>query len=168
MVYTIDFIKQLRHLWEIIIYLIIDVGAVFYMVHIYGKQDLHIFVLLASIAFLIIFIPTIKIHLEYYIKNRNSNLKVNYKDKVVEYEHKGNKTTFQFEDIQLIDQYRTPALIEKRVGWLPWESYNYAKVKLKDGKQLIITCFLIDEFELPIDKAKIKIHKVFYPNIKNW
>ena len=139
---------------------------VVYMYHKYGPQDLYVYILIASGLFLHMFIPTFFVHLQYYLKNKDVLLAIDTRKKIVKYSRGNQLTVFRFEDIEFLEQYKTPPIIEKRATWLPWATYNYAKVKLVSREEFIITCFLVDEFELPIDKSKIKLHSVFLPYIR--
>lgn len=165
-IHTVTSRKRFTHFWSIYIFLVGGILLVFYEVHQLGSQDLNFYVTSAVVMFLIFFLPTIYVHLQYHGKNRNAKLRIDYQNGVGEYEHNRERIRFHFSDIKLIEQYKTPPVAEKRWPWLPWATYNYAKVILNNGKEFIITCFLVDEFELPIDSSKIKLHRILYPNIK--
>ena len=84
----------------------------------------------------------------------------------VKCKHQNENINFSFRDIKEIVRYQTPPVMENRWPWLPWGTYNYSKVKLENGKEILITCFLYEQFSLPIDEAKIRTVKVLFPNIK--
>ncbi len=168
MIYRINFKSQLYHFWPIFIFLAIDILFVFYTTSRFGRQDLIIYILIALGMFLIFFLPTIYIHIEYYLKNRDAELRIDYQNKYVEYKQKENTTSFRFKEIKWAEQNKTPAMVENRIlKMLPWDTYNYSKIILNDGKELYITCLLVNELKLPIDPSKIKINKVLFPIIES-
>ena len=109
-------------------------------------------------------IPTLYLHVEYYLYNHKDKLKV-VKDHF-QYEHRNEEVSFKLDDIKQIISYKTPPLIEKRFHWLPWASYNFTELILKNGQTIILTCYLVNEPEFDNStNADIQLKEVLFPNL---
>ena len=159
--------SRLKYILPTCIYLIVDIVAVIYLTMKYGASDILLYIKLGGIAFLIIFLPTLIIHMQYYFKNKNVSLEFDYLRRTIYYRSSTEETTFSFDNIVNFIKYIHPALYEKREGWLPWERYSYVILKLDDDKKVFITCFLINQFDLSIDEEKKTVNKVFFPFIRD-
>lgn len=82
------------------------------------------------------------------------------------YEHKSKKLSFELKDIKHVTSYKTKPIIEKRNPWLPWDSYNFTELVLKDGQTIILTCYLVDEPKFDTSEGiGIQIKEVFFPDL---
>jgi hypothetical protein len=161
----ITFKKRFKHFWGIYIFLLLDVVFIFYCIHTFGQQDIMIFVLIALGMFLLFFLPTLFLHIEYLLQNCNDEIVIDSEKQEIEYIHQGIKYKYSFKDIDYVEQFITPPLHEKRMHWFPWASYNYVKIRLRNNENIIVTCFLIDQLDLEVDSVNFKVRKVFYPSI---
>ncbi len=164
--YQATFSKRFGHFWTIYIFLLVDIAIVFYSVDRYGSEDIMKDITIAALAFLLFFLPTFFVHSQYYRRNANDRLLLDSRKGTVEYIHGPDRIQFGFDDIELLEQFQTPPLIEDRWLWFPWASYNYTKIHLNSQREIIVTCFLVDQFDLPIDSSKKKLVRVLFPNIK--
>jgi hypothetical protein len=167
-IYSVNLRSRFRYFWPIYIYLFLDIGFVFYASYTYGIQDLMLYSQIAVIMFLVVFIPTIYIHIEYLLTNLREELIVNDQDQLLEITSGKINKLISYDDIVLFEQFKTPPLIEKRQQWLPWASYNYVVISTKNKERIVITCFLVDELEIEIPEEKVKLKKVIYPNINRF
>lgn len=164
MIYKFSFKKGLYHYWSILIYVVGPFLFVGFMVNRFGYEDLNIFILLASILSLIFIIPTLFLHIQYYVYSCQDRLEVTQDG--FKYKHKNMKMSFKLKDIKQVASYKTKPLIEKRNPWLPWDSYNFTELILKDGQTIIITCYLVDQPEFDTSEGtEIHIKEVFFPDL---
>lgn len=164
--YYITFKKQFKYIWVILIDIIIAIFFLYFMTYKFGKQDFYLYIKIVTVIFLPPLIPTLYIHITYYIKNKNDLLIFDSDNEKLLLSNVSYQIEVSLNDIKCVIQYLTPALSEKRVGWLPWDSYNYFKFVLKDKREFTFTCLILDEFIIPIDLDKQEIRKVFLPYIR--
>lgn len=164
--YKITYRNQLQNAWPIFIYLIIFFILPFYMINKYGESDVSIFILMAILLFLLFLTPQLILHLGYYFKNKEDLLFYDPKGRKIIIDHKDVSSTFSFEEINLIERFKSYPLAENRMQWLPWDSYNYSIIHLKNGQKFLITSLLVPNLDLPIESNKIKLKKTFYPFAK--
>ncbi len=89
---------------------------------------------------------TLYLHIEYYVKNRGEAYEVHF-DELVRFKN-GESTTYAVSDIEKIKVYLSPALYRgSNLHFLGIEAYHYARVYLKSGEELIITCLLTPKVE---------------------
>ncbi|MGY6561399.1 MAG: hypothetical protein ACXITV_04780 [Luteibaculaceae bacterium] len=89
---------------------------------------------------------TLYLHIEYYLKNRGEEYEVRF-DELIRYKN-GESTTYKVSDIEKIKVYLSPALYRgSNLHFLGIEAYHYARVFLKSGEELIITCLLTPKVE---------------------
>jgi hypothetical protein len=134
------------------------------MVNRFGYEDINLFILFASILSSIFILPTIYLHIQYNAYSRKDKLEVT--PNRFTYEHKNKKLSFELKDIKHITYYRTKPIIEKRNPWLPWDSYNFTELVLKNGQIIIFTCYLVNEPKFDTSEgAEIHIKEVFFPDL---
>lgn len=91
---------------------------------------------------------TLYLHIEYYLKNKGEEYEVHF-DQLIRYKN-GERETYKVSDIERIKVYLSPALYRgSNLHFLGIEAYHYARVYLKSGEELIITCLLA----LKVEKA---------------
>lgn len=111
-----------------------------------------------AIGFLLFFIPLCLIHYKYL--SLNDGMEMTYDDaagKIVIKNSKLNTSSeFGLEDIKLVSHTMTVPMMEKRMHWFPWDSYNYSEILLKNGEKHMITSLMVYRLALPIgDKYQI-------------
>src|SRR5690606_20505245 len=89
MIYRMTFKKGFYHYWPIFIFLVGAFLFVVFMVVRFGIEDLNQFILIASVLCLVFIVPTIYLHIQYYIYTLNDKLEINHDN--FSYEHKGGK-----------------------------------------------------------------------------
>jgi hypothetical protein len=114
-----------------------------------------------SVYYLVLLVPTLFIHIEYYLKNRNDILIIDTSEKTISIN--GQKPIF-FSEIENITYVMPPVWHRKGfIRLLPFEDYHYAKIKMKNGEQFIFTCLMAYRVEdvlkqisgVPIEKRKL-------------
>jgi hypothetical protein len=161
--YKITFKMELLNSWTILLYFVGFSALPIYRYYRYPENDILVSIGFSIIGFLVIAIPQCIIHLKYYSLNQ---------DIVMEYDtdlrkisivdtKKSKVSTFTLEDVNKIHHYMSYPLAENRGHWLPWDSYNYSKIYLKNGEMHIVTSLLVYKLQLPI-KEKYEMIKTFY------
>jgi hypothetical protein len=89
---------------------------------------------------------TIYLHIDYWLKNKDEEYEVHF-DELVRYKN-GERTIYKVSDIERIVVHMSPALYRgSNLHFLGIEAYHYARVYLKSGEELIITCLLTPKVE---------------------
>jgi hypothetical protein len=110
--------------------------------------------------YLVLLIPTLFLHIEYYLINKNDTVNINAIQKTITF---NNQKSFVFNDIEKIILVLTPVLYRKGIiRIMPFDNYHYAIIKMKDSRQFIFTnlmAFRVEEVMklisgVPIDKKK--------------
>lgn len=158
MEYKITFRNHFKSLEHLIYGSIMMSLAIYYILKTDGYTE-GIPVIFCTI-YLINFIPTLFLHIEYYLKNRNDILIIDISEKTISIN--GQKPIF-FSEIENIAYVMPPVWHRKGfIRLLPFEDYHYAKIKMKNGEQFIFTCLMAYRVEdvlkqisgVPIEKRK--------------
>lgn len=164
--YKICLDHQIKHLWVIFYYGLVIVGGSFYISYNrYDFIDYAKILVIATVAFLLFFIPQIILHINYFMRNKGVIFFYDPTGQKITINHKGESVSFSFRDIELIKRFKSYPLAENRMQWFPWDSYNYSIIRLKGGQEFIVTSLLVPNMDLPIESEKIKLKKTFYPII---
>ncbi|HEY4784446.1 MAG TPA: hypothetical protein VIH57_00290 [Bacteroidales bacterium] len=86
----------------------------------------------------VLWLPGTIVHLTYWIKNKNTIVKIDTHQKTIEYEQNGYMIKFNRNEISKCE------LNISRSLQAPWSSYRYLLIILKDRRKIIITNFIID------------------------
>lgn len=163
--YKISLDHHFKNAWTILIYLLIFSALPIYMINRFGSDDMLVFVQLSVLVFLLFFIPQLILHINYYMRNKGDIFFYDPTGQKITINHKGESVSFSFRDIELIKRFKSYPLSENRMQWFPWDSYNYSIIRLKGGREFIVTSLLVPNMDLPIESEKIKLKKTFYPII---
>lgn len=102
---------------------------------------------------------TLFLHIEYWVRNKGEEYEV-YFDELVRFKE-GKSTTYKVSDIEKIKVYLSPALYRgSNLHFLGIEAYHYARIYLKSGEELIITCLLTPKVEKALRELRgVKIER---------
>lgn len=89
-------------------------------------------------------IPTMIVHIQYWLKNRKAVLVINTAAKELIYQTPSEQLKYSFSDITLLQYYWN---FGKGSGWNSFGMYRYYKIFLKDGTTIVITCLMINDIE---------------------
>ena len=111
-----------------------------------------------------VFVPiilTIIILFSYFLVN----YRVIFKENEREYGiiKNNNARYFSPDDIEYHQKVMTYPYAEERNTWLPWDDLHYSVIKLKSGEKICITSILITDFNIPLDSARFRVKKTFFP-----
>lgn len=117
--------------------------------------------LLFCVVYLIFLLPAILLHIQYYLKNKNTVLKVDVGQKCITIEKEGQTYRYTWQDIHLVEKHLCrprpyidrgkaiyPVLGGRRV---PVTEFDYIKITLKNGEAFYITSLMmkVKSFDLP-------------------
>lgn len=102
------------------------------------------FIYIAIFIFIIDTLPTIILHVQYWVKNHNVIFILNTEKKDLSYERSKKKLTYSYLDIRSLIYFRN---LGKGSGWNSFAQYRYYKIIVKDNTEIIITCLMINDIE---------------------
>src|SRR5690606_18642302 len=143
--------------WVVLYFLIfILIGFIIILIYLNFQSD---FLFIFTILFLIQAIPAMYLYLEYWFQNKNEKYEI-YADKLIKYK-KNKKEQFDIEDIEQVIIFTSPSLYQNwYIHFFAIEQYHFARIYLKNGKKLIITCLLASRVDKALLNLKgIKIEK---------
>lgn len=102
--------------------------------------------LIFGIFYAIDALPSLYLHIEYYLKNRGEEYEIKHSE-IIRYKH-GEKQIFHKSELEKITVYMAPSVYQRSsLHFLAIESYHYARIITKGGEELIITCLLVPKVE---------------------
>jgi hypothetical protein len=124
-----------------LVILILYFGGNFYL-----KMDINNPALLWTLIlyFLIDMLPTMILHIQYYLKNRHATFIMDSEQKRFSYEAPNSKLNYTFDDIASLEYYRPYGIGS---GWNSFGQYRYYKIMLKDKTEVFITCLMVNDIE---------------------
>lgn len=110
-------------------------------------------VLFGFLVYSIFFLPSFYLHLEYYLKNRNQRLEI-LENEIIFYDRNGEVRRYLNQDLQKIILYKSASLDKGGIPLSPIESYHYARIIPRQGKEIILTCLMAADVEEAIRQIK--------------
>ncbi len=99
-----------------------------------------------GILFLLQFLPAVYLHLQYWSENRGEEYSVK-ENEIIRYTE-NKEEVFKAEDIEKCIIYKSPGVDKGSWNTLyAWEEYHYARLFLRSGEELIITCLLMPKMD---------------------
>lgn len=139
--YKINFRRQLIMLMPLTVTTLLGYAALYYYIGSdFFKLDFPLYV---TTAFVLIFsiIPTLSIHINYFLKNRNSIFRFDRFKGDISYADDKINFIYSFTDIDRLERYSSYGASST---WYTWSAYRYFKFVLKDGNEIIITSLMLD------------------------
>lgn len=153
MKYNITFKNNLKVLRGVLIYHIICIAGYLYAARQFGDDD-GVFTLVFSIYYGISMFPTVFLHVEYYVRNRRDEVKIDIEQSFICI-NKGQVVSF--DQIAKIVLFMAPVWHRNTsVRYWPFENYRYARLQMKNGEKYIFTCLMAYD----IDKTMAQIKGV--------
>jgi hypothetical protein len=138
--YKITLLQQLIILTPMLFTnLVLIIGGIYFF-----KFSFNVLIIIYAIFFFIDMLPTIIIHVQYWIKNHGAVLTINTETKELFYKKHAKQVKYSFTDIDLLQYYRN---LGKGSGWNSFGQYRYYKITFNDKKQIVITCLMINNIE---------------------
>jgi hypothetical protein len=92
------------------------------------------------VYYMVLLIPTLFLHVEYFLKNRNDILTIDVEQKNIRI---NKQTDIAFNQIENITYFMPPVWHRKGfIRLLPFEDYHYARITMKNGERFIFTCLM--------------------------
>lgn len=133
-----------------------------YGLSIYTHEKVESFFWIGGLMFVIVALPGIIIHLNYYMVNRGDIFEFCLKKNEAVIKQNGISTHFTLNDIEFIKRSISFNQAANRSTIAPWEGYNHSYVELKNGKKFTITSLLVPNLNLPVESNKLIINQNFY------
>ncbi|MEO6837729.1 MAG: hypothetical protein ABI261_03355 [Ginsengibacter sp.] len=149
--YQINLKQQLILLTHVIFIFSAFIG---FGIYLYWKNNLDNKAYISVFLFFLVIdiLPTIIIHIQYWIKNHGIIFIINTETKKLQYEGLYKIIEFSFDDISSLQYY--PSL-GKGSGWHSFGEYRYYKIIFKDKTEIVITCLMVNDIE---DTLEMLLH----------
>lgn len=138
----------------------LGIGSVLYCVMVYflySRGDLNTGIIVLGIYYIVLFIPTFWLHIEYLLVNMGDLFTINNQHKIITYNKIGS---IKFSEIAKIKLYMAPVWHRKEtIRFLPFEDYRYAAIVLESGREIVITCFMMRDMETDLSSIGAIIEK---------
>lgn len=153
MKYKITIQNQLKALRFIIVVFVFCCTLVYYGYIQPSKANMTKF---STILFLISFIPVAYLHIEYYLYNKDSSIEIDTSQNRINYWRGSNEIrVIEFDELDKILIYLAFPLYNKTyITRLPNDAYNFAKMILKSGEEIIITSLMVPKLEKTLSIIK--------------
>lgn len=158
-IYKINFKSHLRNGESIVLGILVCISFPYILGYIKGVNG-NSFIWISIIMFVVGVLPTIIIHISYYLANRGDICM--YEDGIITIVHKGTSTSFNLDDIDRIERHMSFNLAADRAGFAPWDLYNHSIIHLKNKEKFIITSLLVPNLNLPLEENRIIVKRGIY------
>jgi hypothetical protein len=152
--YKIDFVHQLKSLRYVLIGLTAFV-ILFYIMTYHQRVTLELVFFVCLPIPILLFGPAIYLHLNYLFENYGAVLSVDHITKSFVLRKGGQRHIYEFSDIISLEQHLGIYFRDRvdRAGRriVPWTSYGYLNLRLKDGQYFNLTCLMVDIHNPPFD-----------------
>ena len=161
--FRININSHMRHLWLLLFLLILLPVSIYFLVLFKdGFFDLRKAIIGSVIVFIIFILPMIILHLNYFLVNRNDSFEYDESNGIMIFRKGQLETKFEINDVDRVICYKSWPMSNNRPAVLPWDIYNYAIIRLKNGEVLKISSLLVYEFDKVVRLDDIKIVKTLY------
>ncbi len=109
-------------------------------------------IMICSIAFLFFVLPGIYLHIEYWLMNKNEKYIID-QDSITQVK-KGKEETYYSNDIKKIIVYGSATLFKTWFHLSAMEQYHFARIFLKNGETMVITCLLTPRVDKSLEILK--------------
>lgn len=140
--------------------IVLNIGVLIIIYYINGSISFD-FSLLFLELFLLVFstIPTLCLHIQYYLKNRQAVFSIDCQSETLFYVQKNVSLHYHFNDIKKIERV---ASYGKGTGVYSFSEYRYYNIILNDDTKIVITCLMINDIEKTLKNLlKREIEKKF-------
>lgn len=153
-----NILKITLHNHLVALYFLIVIVVLFTIILVYFNFERNA-VFIFSILFIIQAIPGLYLHIEYWLCNKREEYGI-HSDRLIRYKN-GKEEQYNAEDIEQIKILMSPSLYQNwYLHFLAIEQYHFARVYLKNGEKLIITCLLATRVDKALSGLKgVKIEK---------
>jgi len=111
-------------------------------------------------------VPPLVLHLNYFLHDRKKCLVVNNVERIITLTESLNEHSIRYDEIERIEKYHSKGSGEGFKPKMPWHTYYFYKIIVKDKEPVFISRMIQDNFEKKIEGICFKFIRVFYPKIK--
>jgi hypothetical protein len=149
MMYKINLRNTIKVLSATLIY-----HVVFILFYVYGLYNLDdgsgVYAIIFAIGYAVSMLPTILLHVEYYLKNKADVVYIDSKEKSITI---NKDRTIQFDEVEKIILYMPPCWNRNdNFRYYPFEDYRYSQIQIRGGDKYLFTCLM----DFNIDKVMAK------------
>jgi|ETNmetMinimDraft_35_1059890.scaffolds.fasta_scaffold99882_2 hypothetical protein len=126
-------------LLSLLIVTVLFTGSLFYFN--FDSDAIVIF----GIYWVVYSLPSLYLHMEYWLKNRGEEYELSASELIRR--KRGEETVYKSEEIEEIVVYKSASLDKGGIPILGIESYYFARIYLKSGEELLLTCLLSVKLE---------------------
>jgi hypothetical protein len=128
-------------------------GTIFMLVALYLLKFNIDFVVIFGGMYVLLTLPLLYLHIEYYIANRKQEITIK-DDELTVITQNGNTHKFKFTELSKVILYKSASLDKGGIQFTPIESYHYARIITKSEKQIIATCLMFPKLEEVVNELK--------------
>ena len=155
--FKISFLQQFLLLFHLIaINTAVLVGFYYFFGTIFPNR---LFLFVYAFMFLFNILPTIFLHIQYYLKNKDAILVINSELGTLSYSQSNSSLQYSFNEIRRIV---ATASYGKGTGYYSFSEYRYCKIIFNDNSKIIITCLMVNDIDNTLEKLlKKEVEKTF-------
>ena len=103
-------------------------------------------------------VPTLFVHIEYYLINKNDLFTLNSIQRTFSFD---DRDAISFDQIEIIVLVLSPVMYrDSNLRFFPFDSYHYAVIIMKDGKRFVITNLMTFRIDLALkDVSGVQIER---------
>lgn len=106
-----------------------------------------------GIWFVLLTLPVIYLHIEYYFANRGQEIIIGDNSLLITTKN-GNTHSINFTEFDKVILCKSASMDKGGIPIMPVEPYHYVRIITNSGEQIIITCLMYPKLEKVINKMK--------------
>jgi hypothetical protein len=157
MIYNITTKNQIKSLEHLLIGTTLILLALWYVIK--TEEFIDGIPIVFGTIYLLNFVPTVLLHIEYYLKNKNDVFIIDAAENRIII---NNQKPILFSDIECVMYIMPPVWHRKGfIKYLSIEDYHYAKIIMKNGEKYIFTSLMATSVEDALNQIKgVKVEKI--------
>lgn len=145
-----DLRTHISYLFKTMILIFVSLTLPFFFTDV---NDLEFSNFIISLPLIILVLPAIVLHFQYYLHDRGLVLKVDEKNQLFEIKQKSVNRQIRLGEIKEVVSHARK--LEDGYFWLPWNDYYRIEIYLYSGEKLSFSCLLMNRsffkvFQVPI------------------
>lgn len=161
--YKVRFKVVIGHFSSILFGIVLGVLILMYYRFFKSHDDWHSMLWAVIIVNSLFLMLNLVLCIQYFIKDRSASLTSD--TGIYTYRNKGSELVFRIEEINTVIKVLTYSKARGGIQFVPWSTFGYFIVQLKDGREFVMTSLLICRDEVPIFYGKPVVKKLIYPLI---
>lgn len=104
------------------------------------------FSIIFGIYYLILTIPMLYLHIEYYLSNKGQIITIS-DDTLIKISRSGIKQNYKFSELNRVILYKSASIEKGGIQITPLDSYHYLRIITNSGDDVIITCMMCKDLD---------------------